>query len=90
MNKRTILVNSEHKEVVSIEFTAEEPWITVKCADGAVVKLKAVIKEVLKFTDILDDQGNSTYNVPFSWVMHIIPPPMENNEFKDLKNSLVN
>lgn len=73
MNKRTILYNSVPAEVEAIAFEATEPWTVVTCADGTVVKAKIVVKEVVRFVDKVNNDGEPLYHVPMAIVNHTIP-----------------
>lgn len=59
---------------VSVSFTADEPWTTITCADGSVLRIRTVVKDVVR-TSVYDEQGNPTYKVEWQTVYHVVTPP---------------
>jgi hypothetical protein len=59
---------------VSIPFTADEPWTTVKLEDGTTVRVRIVVKDVSRLVDEFDSAGNPMYYLESQQVFFVNSP----------------
>ena len=77
---KTVPVKGKTYGAVSVAITKEtENWNEYTLADGAVLRLKVVVSEILRATDppVLDDDGHPIYVVRTNNVVVLAAPPSD-------------